>query len=97
MDFLIHWPPGPVVATVQCQGLQLEDRLEHEHQTLPDISWVDSTEIGYVSMATTCLGFLQFQIYSHKFVIEIKLAKKFPTDKFYTIFTCLQYCELYDD
>ena len=21
MDFLIHWPPGPVVATVQCQGL----------------------------------------------------------------------------
>ena len=22
MDFLIHWPPGPVVATVQCQGLQ---------------------------------------------------------------------------
>ena len=19
MDFLIHWPPGPVVATVQCQ------------------------------------------------------------------------------
>ena len=23
MDFLIHWPPGPVVATVQCQGLQI--------------------------------------------------------------------------
>ena len=23
MDFLIHWPPGPVVATVQCQGLLL--------------------------------------------------------------------------
>ena len=23
MDFLIHWPPGPVVATVQCQGLGL--------------------------------------------------------------------------
>ena len=22
MDFLIHWPPGPVVATVQCQGLK---------------------------------------------------------------------------
>ena len=21
VDFLIHWPPGPVVATVQCQGL----------------------------------------------------------------------------
>ena len=21
MDFLIHWLPGPVVATVQCQGL----------------------------------------------------------------------------
>ena len=21
MDFLIHWPPGPVVATVQCKGL----------------------------------------------------------------------------
>ena len=21
MDFLFHWPPGPVVATVQCQGL----------------------------------------------------------------------------
>ena len=21
MDFLIHWPPGPVVATVQCQSL----------------------------------------------------------------------------
>ena len=21
LDFLIHWPPGPVVATVQCQGL----------------------------------------------------------------------------
>ena len=21
MDFLIHWPLGPVVATVQCQGL----------------------------------------------------------------------------
>ena len=21
MDFLIHWPPGPVVATVQCQGM----------------------------------------------------------------------------
>ena len=21
MDFLIHWPPGPVVPTVQCQGL----------------------------------------------------------------------------
>ena len=24
MDFLIHWPPGPVVATVQCQGLELQ-------------------------------------------------------------------------
>ena len=23
MDFLIHWPLGPVVATVQCQGLRL--------------------------------------------------------------------------
>ena len=23
MDFLIHWPPGPVVATVQCQGLAM--------------------------------------------------------------------------
>ena len=23
VDFLIHWPPGPVVATVQCQGLRL--------------------------------------------------------------------------
>ena len=23
MDFLIHWPPGPVVATVQCQGLEV--------------------------------------------------------------------------
>ena len=23
MDFLIHWPPGPVVATVECQGLPL--------------------------------------------------------------------------
>ena len=23
VDFLIHWPPGPVVATVQCQGLAL--------------------------------------------------------------------------
>ena len=23
MDFLIHWPPGPVVATVQCQGLMV--------------------------------------------------------------------------
>ena len=23
VDFLIHWPPGPVVATVQCQGLKL--------------------------------------------------------------------------
>ena len=23
VDFLIHWPPGPVVATVQCQGLYL--------------------------------------------------------------------------
>ena len=23
MDFLIHWPPGPVVATVQCQGLNM--------------------------------------------------------------------------
>ena len=23
MDFLIHWPPGPVVATVQCQGLPM--------------------------------------------------------------------------
>ena len=22
VDFLIHWPPGPVVATVQCQGLK---------------------------------------------------------------------------
>ena len=22
VDFLIHWPPGPVVATVQCQGLR---------------------------------------------------------------------------
>ena len=22
MDFLIHWPPGPVVATVQWQGLR---------------------------------------------------------------------------
>ena len=21
VDFLIHWPPGPVVATVQCQGV----------------------------------------------------------------------------
>ena len=25
MDFLIHWPPGPVVATVQCQGLPLKE------------------------------------------------------------------------
>ena len=25
MDFLIHWPPGPVLATVQCQGLQYKD------------------------------------------------------------------------
>ena len=74
----------------------LQYGIAHEHQTLPDISWVDSTEIGYMSMAT-CLGFLQFQIYSHKFVIEIKLAKKFPTDKFYTIFTCLEYCKLYDN
>ena len=24
MDFLIHWPPGPVVATVQCQGLTMQ-------------------------------------------------------------------------
>ena len=24
MDFLIHWPPGPVVTTVQCQGLMLD-------------------------------------------------------------------------
>ena len=24
MDFLIHWPPGPVVATVQCQGLRVK-------------------------------------------------------------------------
>ena len=23
VDFLIHWPPGPVVATVQCQGLYM--------------------------------------------------------------------------
>ena len=23
VDFLIHWPPGPVVATVQCHGLSL--------------------------------------------------------------------------
>ena len=27
MDFLIHWPPGPVVATVQCQGLNCLHRL----------------------------------------------------------------------
>ena len=26
VDFLIHWPPGPVVATVQCQGLQYDTR-----------------------------------------------------------------------
>ena len=25
VDFLIHWPPGSVVATVQCQGLLLLD------------------------------------------------------------------------
>ena len=28
MDFLIHWPPGPVVATVQCQGLESERERE---------------------------------------------------------------------
>ena len=27
MDFLIHWPPGPVVATVQCQGLNCPGRI----------------------------------------------------------------------
>ena len=33
MDFLIHWPPGPVVATVQCQGLQCQSLLrEVTHQ-----------------------------------------------------------------
>ena len=28
MDFLIHWPPGPVVATVQCQGLPMHDTIK---------------------------------------------------------------------
>ena len=28
MDFLIHWPPGPVVATVQCQGLLCEAKID---------------------------------------------------------------------
>ena len=36
MDFLIHWPPGPVVATVQCQGLwemnQLFDHCIHAQE-----------------------------------------------------------------
>ena len=28
VDFLIHWPPGPVVATVQCQGLSCSEHRE---------------------------------------------------------------------
>ena len=39
MDFLIHWPPGPVVATVQCQGLLIRIKIIHKQvysQTLVD-------------------------------------------------------------
>ena len=32
MDFLIHWPPGPVVATVQCQGLQRTGKARGEER-----------------------------------------------------------------
>ena len=32
MDFLIHWPPGPVVAAVQCQGLVSEVQLYRSYE-----------------------------------------------------------------
>ena len=36
MDFLIHWPPGPVVATVQCQGLNyLSGYFNNHHHRFP--------------------------------------------------------------
>ena len=38
MDFLIHWPPGPVVATVQCQGLLQNDPWEFFAGTMLTVS-----------------------------------------------------------
>ena len=37
MDSLIHWPPGPVVATVQCQGLGWVSRSQIVSQNLRSI------------------------------------------------------------
>ena len=34
MDFLIHWPPGPVVATVQCQGLTFSEYVWCSRKTM---------------------------------------------------------------
>ena len=48
MDFLIHWPPGPVVATVQCQGLviiefmQLLNFIFSENVTGVTVEWLYS-------------------------------------------------------
>ena len=44
MDFLIHWPPGLVVATVQCQGLML-----HCSQLIQAIFCVDTRHLSRIT------------------------------------------------
>ena len=44
MDFLIHWPPGPVVATVQCQGLWYGHVSKHNSIAMFRVIWQGTVE-----------------------------------------------------
>ena len=50
MDFLIHWPPGPMVATVQCQGLGM-----HSH-------YADNVFYTYRNIQLDRLSFLEAKV-----------------------------------
>ena len=52
MDFLIHWPPGPVVATVQCQGLFQKSVIKVDSHIVDDLAVASVTFVVWKN----CIG-----------------------------------------